>query len=151
MQPADTVSKSKSGLTRCTSCHTCAECNIPFTTNKMVPGHKTCNKCYSNASLERCLPEAMLVSFGAQVAGFGGLSWRFGWLFGLYVGSCGAQMGVWEAQRLQGGGLEGLGLAQGRLGTRIWVQHGSNLRQVGGNLGPPWVQLEPTWSQLGSM
>ena len=78
----------------------------------------------------------MLVSFGAQVASFGGLSWRFGWLFGLYVGSCGAQMGVWEAQRLQGGGLEGLGLAQGRLGTRIWVQ--------------TWVQLEASWRQLGA-
>ena len=102
-------------------------------------------------SLERCLPEAMLVSFGAQVAGFGGLSWRFGWLFGLYVGSCGAQMGVWEAQRLQGGGLEGLGLAQGRLGTRIWVQHGPNSRHVGTNFGPAWIQFEPTRSQLGSM
>ena len=83
-------------------------------------------------SVERCLPEAMLVSFGAQVAGFGGLSWRFGWPFGVYVGSCEAQMKVWEVQRPQGRGLEGLGLAQGRLGTRIWVQHGPNLSQVGG-------------------
>ena len=32
--------------------------------------------------------------------------------------------------------LEGFGLAQGRLGTRIWDQHGSNLSQVGVNLGP---------------
>ena len=94
---------------------------------------------------------AMLGCFGVQVGGLGGPSWRFGWLFGVYVGSCRAHMGVWEVQRLQGRGLEGLGLARGRLGTRIWVQHGSNLRQVGGNLGPPWVQLEPTWSQLGSM
>ena len=93
----------------------------------------------------------MLVSFGAQVAGFGGLSWRFGWLFGVYVGSCGAQMEAWEAQRLQGGGLEGLGLAQGRLGTRIWAQHEPNVSQVGANLGPAWSQLEPIWSQLGSM
>ena len=89
--------------------------------------------------------------FWVQVGGLGGPSWRFGWLFGFYVGSGRAQIGVWEDQRLQGGGLEGLGLAQGRRGTRIWVQHGPNLRQVGGNLGPPWVQLEPTWSQLGSM
>ena len=55
---------------------------------------------------------------------------------------------VWKGL---GRDLEGLGLAQGRLGTRIWAQHGSNLRQVGGNLGPLWVQPEPTWSQLGSM
>ena len=101
--------------------------------------------------LERCLPGARLESFGVQVGGIGGPSWGFGWPFGVYVGSCGAPLGVWEVQRLHGRGLEGLGLAQGRLGTRIWVQHGSNLRQVGGNLGPPWVQLEPTWSQLGSM
>ena len=94
---------------------------------------------------------AMLGCFGIQVGGLGGPSWRFGWLFGVYVGSCRAQMGVWEVQRLQGRGLEGLGLARGWLGTRIWVQHGSNLRQVGGNLEPPWIQPEPTWSQLGSM
>ena len=75
----------------------------------------------------------------------------FGSLFGVYVGSCRAQMGVWEVQRPQGRGLEGLGLAQGRLGTRIWAQHGPNLSQVGVNLGPAWTQLEPTWSQLGSM
>ena len=71
--------------------------------------------------------------------------------FWVYVGSCRAQMGVWEVQRPQGMGLEGLGLTQGRLGTRIWAQHGPNLRQVGANLGPTWDQLEPTWSQLGSM
>ena len=94
---------------------------------------------------------AMLGCCGVQVGGLGGPSWRFGWLFGVYFGSCRAQMGVWEVQRLLGRGVEGLGLARDRLGTRIWVQHGSNLRQVGGNLGPPWVQLEPTWSQLGSM
>ena len=94
---------------------------------------------------------ALLGSFGIQVGGSGGLSWRFGSLFGVYVGSCRAQMGVWEVQRPQGKGLEGLGLAQGRLGTRIWAQHGANLSQVGTNLGPAWAQLEPTWSQLGSM
>ena len=53
--------------------------------------------------------------------------------------------------RRQGRGLEGLGLAQGRLGTRIWAQHGPNLSQVGANWGPAWTQFEPTWSQLGSM
>ena len=94
---------------------------------------------------------AMLGSFGVQGEGSGGLSWRFGSLFGVFVGSCRAQMGVWEVQRPQGMGLEGLGLAQGRLGARILAQHGPNLRQVGANLGPAWVQLEPTWSQLGSM
>ena len=65
--------------------------------------------------------------------GCGGLSWRFWSLFGVYVGSCRAQMGVWEAQRPQGRGLERLGLAQGWLGTRIWSQHGPNLIQVGAN------------------
>ena len=100
--------------------------------------------------LERCLPGARLESFGVQVGGIGGPSWGFGWPFGVYVGSCGAPMGVWEVQRLHGRGLEGLGLAQGRLGTRIWVQHGSNLRQVGGHLGQPCVQLEPTWIHVGS-
>ena len=94
---------------------------------------------------------AMLKCLGVQVGSLGGPSWRFGWLFRIYVGSCRAQMGVWEVQRLQGRGLEWLGLAQGQLGTRIWAQHGPNLRQVGANLGPAWVQLESTWSQLGSM
>ena len=94
---------------------------------------------------------AMLRSLGVQVGGCGDLSWRFGSLFGVYVGSCRAQMGVGEVQRPQGRGLEGLGLAQGRLGTRIWAQHGPNLSQVGANLGPAWAQLEPTWSQLGSI
>ena len=102
-------------------------------------------------NLGRCLSEPMLGSFGVQVGGCGGLSLRFGSLFGVYVGSCRAQRGVWEAQRPQGRGLEGLGLAQGRLGTRIWIQHGPNLSQVGANLGPAWALLEPTWSQLGSM
>ena len=56
-----------------------------------------------------------------------------------------------EAKRQQGRGLEGLGLAQRRLGTRKWVLHGTNWIQIGINLGPTWVQLEPAWSQLGSM
>ena len=94
---------------------------------------------------------AMLGSFEVQVGGCGGLSWRFWSLFGVHVGSCRAEMGVWEAQRPQGRGWEGLGLAQGWLGTRIWAQHGPNLSHVGANLGPAWAQLEPTWSQLGSM
>ena len=93
----------------------------------------------------------MLIAFGVQVGGCKDLSWRFGSLFGVYVGSCKAQMEVWEVQRPQGKGLERLGLAQGQQGTRIWAQHGPNLNQVGTNLGPAWAQLEPTWSQLGSM
>ena len=94
---------------------------------------------------------AMLGCSGVPVGGLGGLSWRFWSHFGVYVGSCRAQMRVGEAQRPQGRDLEGFGLAQGRLGTRIWAQHGANLSQVGANLGPAWAQLEPTWSQLGSM
>ena len=47
-----------------------------------------------------------------------------------------APVGVWESQRQLGRGLEGLGLAQGRLGTRKWDQHGPNLNKVGFNLGP---------------
>ena len=94
---------------------------------------------------------AMLGSFEVQVGGLRGPSWRFWSLFGVYVGSCRAQMGVWEVQRLQGRGWEGLGLGQGRLGIRIWVQHGPNLRQVGANLRPAWAnlgQLEANFRQL---
>ena len=58
-------------------------------------------------------------------------------------------VGVWEAKRPQGRGLESLGLAQGRLGTQKWTQHEPSLSQVGANLGPTWTQLETTWSQLG--
>ena len=60
-------------------------------------------------------------------------------------------VGVWEAKRQQGGRLEGLGLAQGWLGTWKWTQHGPNLGQVGANLGPTWVQLEPTWSHVSQL
>ena len=45
-------------------------------------------------------------------------------------------VGVWEAKRQQGRGLEGLGLAQRQLRTRKWSQHRPNLSQVGANLGP---------------
>ena len=62
---------------------------------------------------------AMLGSFGIQVGGFGGPNWRFGNLFTVYFGSCRMHIGVWEVQRPQGRNWEGLGLAQGRLGTRI--------------------------------
>ena len=78
----------------------------------------------------------MLGSFGVQVGGCGGLSWRFWSLFGVYVGSCGAQMGVWEAQRLQGWGF-----------GRAWVGSGA---AGDPDLGPTWAQLESSWSQLGS-
>ena len=77
---------------------------------------------------------ARLRSFGIQVGGCGGLSCRFGNLFGVYVGSCRAQMGVWEGQRPQGRGLEELGVAQG------WDP----------DLGLTWPQLEASWSQLGA-
>ena len=70
--------------------------------------------------------------------------------FGLQVGGLGSNMeawetllesifglvGVWEAKRQQGRGLEGLGLGQGWLATCKWAQHGPNLNQVGANLGP---------------
>ena len=78
----------------------------------------------------------------------GGPSWGFGWPFGVYVGSCGAPIGVWEVQRLHGRGLEELGLAQERLGTRKWAQHGPNLSQVGANLRRTWAQDDPTGNQL---
>ena len=76
---------------------------------------------------------AMLGSFGVQVGGCGGLSWRFWSLFGVYVGYCRAQMGVCEVQRPQGRGLEGLGLAHWRLGTPLmqhheWNTHNCSLR-----------------------
>ena len=45
-------------------------------------------------------------------------------------------VGVWEAKRQQGSDLNAFRLAQGWLGTPKWGQHGSNLSQVGTNLGP---------------
>ena len=42
----------------------------------------------------------MLGSFEVQVEDLGGLSSKFGSLFGFYVRSCREQMGVWEVQRL---------------------------------------------------
>ena len=36
----------------------------------------------------------------------------------------------------RGRSQEGPGSAQGRLGTRNWAQHGSNLSQVGASMGP---------------
>ena len=98
-------------------------------------------------------------------------AWRLGWdlgglggsflesilrYFGLQVGGLGSKLeaweallesilglvGVWEAKRQQGRCL----LAQGWLGTHKWGQHGSNLSQVGTNLGPTWAQLQLTWS-----
>ena len=91
----------------------------------------------------------MLGSFGNKFESCRGLSWKFGNLFGVYVESCKAQMRFWEDQRPQRTSLEELGLAQERLGTRIWAQHGSNLSQVGTNLRPACAQLEPTWANLG--
>ena len=65
--------------------------------------------------------------------------------FRAMLGCFGVQVGGLDMGR----GLEGLGLAQGRLGTCKWTQHGPNLSQVGANLGPAWAHLDPTWSQLG--
>ena len=77
--------------------------------------------------------------FGVQVGGVGDS-------FGMYFASCRTQVGVLEAKRPQGIGLEGLGLAQGLLGTRIWVQHEPNLNQAGVNVqsirNAFWSQLE---------
>ena len=79
---------------------------------------------------------AMIRSFGVQVGGRGGLSWRFWSLFGVYVGSCRAQMGVWEAQRPQGRDLEGFGLAQRPQGRDLgWLRGGWGPRS-GPNMGP---------------
>ena len=78
----------------------------------------------------------MLGSFGVQVGGCGGLSWRFGSLFGVYVGSCRAQMGGL-------GGPEATGKGFGR----AWVGSGA---AGDPDLDPTWAQLEPSWSQLGS-
>ena len=52
-------------------------------------------------------------------------------------------MGVWEAQRPQGRGLDGLGLAQGQLGTRQWTQHGLYLSQVGSKFAPSMAKVGP--------
>ena len=79
---------------------------------------------------------AMLRSFGVQVGGCGGLSWRFGSLFGVYVGSCRTNGGL--------GGPEATGNGFGR----AWVGSGA---AGDPDLGPTWVQFEPSWSQLGSM
>ena len=57
---------------------------------------------------------ARLRSFGLQVGGLGGPSWRFGWLIGVYVGSCEAQMGD--------------------LGP-TWVQLEASWRQLGATMG----------------
>ena len=59
-----------------------------------------------------------LESFRVQVGGYRVQFGGFGGLFGPYFGSCRAPVGVWETQRPQGRGLEGLWSAQGRLGTR---------------------------------
>ena len=96
------------------------------------------------------LLDSILECFEVQVGGVGDS-------FGVYFGSCRTQVGVWEAKTPQGRGLEGLGLAQGRLGIRKWAQQDSNLRQVGANLGQHGSNLSqlganlgPSWIQIGS-
>ena len=89
--------------------------------------------------------ESILEDSGAQVGVLGSKleAWE------AFLESILGLVGVWGAKRQQERGLEGLGLAQGWLGTRKWAQHGPNLSQAGANLGPTWAQLAPTWSQLG--
>ena len=108
---------------------------------------------------------AILGCFGVRVGDLGGLSWRFGSLFGVHVGSCRAQMGVWQAQRPQGRGLEELGLAQecwepgsgpnmGPTGAKLeptWGQHGPNLSQHGAKLEPTWAQVGPRLAQVSQL
>ena len=91
--------------------------------------------------------ESNLGHFGLQVEGLGSKleAWE------ALLESILDLVGVWEAKRQQGRGLEGIGLAQGWLGTWNWGQQGPSLSQVGANLQPTWAQLEPTWSRLGSM
>ena len=91
---------------------------------------------------------AMLGSFGVQVGGCGGLSWRFGSLFGVYVGSCRAQMEVWEvllvsfvSGRAQTGDCEA-----DNWSGRAWVGPGA---AGDPQIGPTWALLEPSWSQFG--
>ena len=79
---------------------------------------------------------AMLGSFGVQVGSCGGLSWRFGSLFGVYVGSCRAQRGGLGGPEATG---KGFGMA--------WVGSGA---AGDPDLGPTWAHIEPCWSQLGA-
>ena len=88
----------------------------------------------------------MLGSFGIQVGGFGGLNWRFGRFFGVYVGSCRAQMGFGRLRGHREGIWKGLGWLRGHR-EGIWVGSGA---AGDPDLGPTWGQLEPSWSQLGA-
>ena len=79
---------------------------------------------------------AMLGCFGVQVGGLGGLSWRFGSLFGVYVGSCRAQMEVWEALLRSILGLVGRRWGFGRpRGNREGVWKGLGWSRGGWGLG----------------
>ena len=71
--------------------------------------------------------ESILRYFGLQVGGLGSKleAWE------ALLESILSLVGVWEAKRQQGRGLEGLGLAQEWLGTC------------------KWGQLDPSWSPLG--
>ena len=59
---------------------------------------------------------AMLGSFEVQVGGLGGPSWRFWSLFGVYVGSCRAQMEFGRFRGYREGVGKGLGWLRGGWG-----------------------------------
>ena len=81
----------------------------------------------------------MLGSFGVHVGGCEVYVGGLGAFFGVYGGSCRTQMGVREVQTPQGRCFEKFG--------RAWVGSGA-----GGDLdlGPTWIQLAPSWTQLGA-
>ena len=62
---------------------------------------------------------AILGSFGVQVGGCGGPSWRFGSLFGVYVGSCNSQGGSVRGGLggKGGGGARARGVGRGAAGN----------------------------------
>ena len=78
-------------------------------------------------SVGRVLLDPILECCGDQVGGLGGP-------FGMYFGSCRAQVGIWEAKRQQGSVWKG----------SVWLRAAR-----GPQMGPSWAQLEPSWSQLG--
>ena len=59
---------------------------------------------------------ALLRSFGVQVGGWGGPSWRFWSFFGVYVGSCRAHMEFGRFRGYREGVGKGLGWLRGGWG-----------------------------------
>ena len=89
--------------------------------------------------------ESILLYFGLQVEGLWSKLEAWEAVLETILGF----VGVWEAKRQQGRGLEGLGLAQGWLGTRKWAQLEPSWSQLGFNMDPTSANLEPTWVQGG--